>query len=96
MLQYQAQSFLDMATQWVVFLHGIYGFMNLMCRQGRQALFEQARGLFQITEVPRLEVVVCAFQQLEIVAVGKTDRRLLHQRCCPLLLQSWVGFDVDG
>jgi hypothetical protein len=51
MLQYQAQSFLDMATQWVVFLHGIYGFMNLMCRQGRQALFEQARGLFQITLV---------------------------------------------
>ena len=51
MLWFQAQSFLEMATQWVVFLHGIAGFMNQMGREGRHVLLEQARGLFQITLV---------------------------------------------
>ena len=34
MLWFQAQSFLEMATQWVVFLHGIAGFMNQMGHEG--------------------------------------------------------------
>jgi hypothetical protein len=51
MLWFQAQHFLEMATQWVVFLHGIVGFMNQLYHQGRQALFKQVHRLFQITLV---------------------------------------------
>jgi hypothetical protein len=78
MLWFLAQCFLGHCdVHWVASLHGIFGFVNQMCLQGRDNLFEQARhGLFQI--ILALSQVVCSEGCCFLL-------KHLELACCPVL-----------